>query len=151
MVSGNVFTPKKLMTFGYDVSRFFPPLSGGRAEFRLVSEDGGVVTHHQRMITPWIIANRSVFPTTYHKHSEEGVTGAYTLIRSGTGNDAIVEANVEQIGDDEEASFHLFWVNCVPITDTLCRVRLAIHADLGGSLPGPLRSTIAKKQAGFVE
>ena len=95
MVKGNNLTPKKLMTFGYDVERFFPPLSDNRAEFRLVSEDGGVLTHHQRMLTPFIISNRSVFPTTYHKHSEDGINGAYTLIRSSSGNDEIAEANAE--------------------------------------------------------
>ena len=97
------------------------------------------------MITPWILANRSVFPTTYHKHSEEGVNGPYTLIRSSTGNNSIAEANAEQIGDDEEADFHLFWINSVPITETTTRIRLAMHVNLGGSLPGPMRSMIAKK------
>ena len=74
-----------MVTFGYEVDRHFIPISDNRAVFTLVSEDGGVVTHHQRMLTPFIISNRSIFPTTYHKHSDS-LEGQYTLIRSSTGN-----------------------------------------------------------------
>ena len=83
-------TPKRLMAFGYDVDIFFPILADGKAVLNLVSEEAGFKTHHQRMITPWILSNRSVFPTTYHKHSND-LDGAYTLIRSSQGNQQITE------------------------------------------------------------
>ena len=70
------------MTFGYDVETHFPILSGNRAEFTHLCDEGPFRTHHQRMITPWILSNRSVFPTTYHVHDGEAIEGAYTLIRS---------------------------------------------------------------------
>ena len=60
-------TPKKMMTFGYDVGTFMPIIADGRAVLRLLSEvDGSVQTHYQQMITPFIISNRVLFPTTYH-------------------------------------------------------------------------------------
>ena len=81
----SVFSAKQLATFGYEVEKHFIPISDNRAVFTQVSEDGGTVTHHQRMLTPFVISNRSVFITTYHKHSET-LEGEYTLIRSSDGN-----------------------------------------------------------------
>ena len=102
------------------------------------------------MITPWILSNRSIFPTTYHKHTE-GINTSYTLVRSSQGNEAISERNSELIGEDVEADFILFWVNCVPVTDTTYRLRFAMNANLGGSLPDRLRNVIASKQVGFLD
>ena len=89
------------------------------------------------MITPWILSNRSVFPTTYHQHSND-VNGTYTLIRSSQGNEEILEENYHLVQDDVEADFILFWVHCTPITETSSMVQLVIHANLGGSIPGKL-------------
>ena len=58
------------MAFGYDIEAHFPTIADGRAQFRTVSEDGGYTTHHQKMLTPFVISNRSVFVTTYHVHSD---------------------------------------------------------------------------------
>ena len=44
VVSG--FSPKQLATFGYEIEKHFIPISDNRAVFTLVSEDGGVLTHH---------------------------------------------------------------------------------------------------------
>ena len=147
MVTG--FSPKQLATFGYAVERFYGPISDNRAEFQLVSEDGGVVTHHQRMLTPWIISNRSLFVTTYHKHSD-ALEGQYTMIRSSEGNSKIQDANAEIVLDDVEADMILFWVNCIPMTSTMSKVQFIMHLNLGGSLPGPLRAKIASKQAELI-
>ena len=68
VVSG--ITSKQLATFGYEVENHMIPLSDNRAVFTEVSQEGAVVTHHQRMLTPFIISNRSVFITTYHKHTD---------------------------------------------------------------------------------
>ena len=125
------FTPKRLMAFGYEIDVFFPRLADGKAQVTKVCEDGGVTTHHQRMITPWVFSNRSVFPTTYHKHSND-VNGPYTLIRSSQGNEAIVEANYHLVGDDVEADFILFWVHCRPITETSSMVQLVVQVSFGG-------------------
>jgi hypothetical protein len=73
-------TPKRLMAFGYEIDLYFPRIAEN-ITMKKVSEDGGTVTHHQRMVTPFFLSNRSVFPTTYHKHSND-VNGVYTLIRS---------------------------------------------------------------------
>lgn len=126
------------------------PLSDNRAVFTEVSQDGAVVTHHQRMLTPFIISNRSIFITTYHKHTDM-MESQYTLIRSSSGNQNIVDQNSELIGEDVEADFHLFWVNCIPMTSSLSKIQLVIHANLGGSLPGPMRAMIGKKQAGLID
>jgi len=76
-----------MMAFGYEVDVYFPRLAGN-VQITKVCEEGGVITHHQRMITPWFLSNRSVFPTIYHKHSSD-LNDAYTLIRSSQGNEAI--------------------------------------------------------------
>ena len=55
------------------------------------------------------------------------------------------------IGEDVEADFKLFWVNCIPMTSTLSKIQLAMHINLGGSLPGPMRAMISKKQAGLID
>ena len=102
------------------------------------------------MLTPFIISNRSVFPTTYHKHTDT-LEGQYTLIRSSTGNDDIVDRHSDMIGEDVEADFKLFWVNCIPMTSTLSKIQLVMHINLGGSLPGPMRAMISKKQAGLID
>ena len=73
------------------------------------------------MLTPFIISNRSVFPTTYHKHSDS-VESQYTLIRSSQGNDDIVDRHADMIGEDVEADFKLFWVNCIPMTSTMSKI-----------------------------
>ena len=102
------------------------------------------------MLTPFIISNRSVFPTTYHKHTDT-LEGQYTLIRSSTGNDDIVDRHSDMIGEDVEADFKLFWVNCIPISSTMSKIQIVMHINLGGSLPGPMRAMISKKQAGLIE
>jgi len=61
-------TPKNMMTFGYDIEKFMPIMTDGRAVVTHIEESEGAITHHQRMITPWIVANRSVFVTTYNMH-----------------------------------------------------------------------------------
>ena len=138
------------MTFGYDVDTHFPTLSGGRAEFNHIVTEGPFVTHHQRMHTPFFLSNRSVFPTTYHMHGDD-MDSDYTLIRSSQGNEALSEEHVELIGNDVEADFILFWVNCVAISETQSRIRFAMHANLGGSLPDRARAMIASKQAEFID
>lgn len=54
------------MGFGYDIAKYFTRISDGRAEFTELRDDGHHVTHHQKMNTPWILANRSLYVTTYH-------------------------------------------------------------------------------------
>ena len=44
------------------------------------------------MLTPFIIANRSVFVTTYHKHSDT-IDGEYAMVRSSEGNAEIAFFN----------------------------------------------------------
>jgi hypothetical protein len=105
-----------------------------------------VVTHHQRMITPFFLTNRSVFATTYHKHSND-VNGPYTLIRSSQGNEAIVEENYHLVGDDVEADFILFWLHCTPLTETSSMVQVVVHVNFGGAFPSKFQKFIAKKQA----
>ena len=39
-------TPKQMAAFGYDIETHFPTIADGRAQFRVVSEDGGYTTHH---------------------------------------------------------------------------------------------------------
>lgn len=102
------------------------------------------------MLTPFIISNRSVFISTYHKHTDT-LEGEYTLIRSSDGNQAIIDEHADLIGDDVEADFHLFWLHCVPMTSTLSKIQLVVHANLGGALPGPMREMIGKKQAGLID
>ena len=76
---------KQMATFGYDIENFLESMTEGKTALQLVSEDGGVVTHHQRMLTPSELSNRSMFPTTYHMH-DDSLEGQYTLIRSSEGN-----------------------------------------------------------------
>ena len=55
------------------------------------------------------------------------------------------------IGDDVEADFKLFWINCIPISSTMSKMQIVLHINMGGSLPGPMRAMISKKQAGILE
>ena len=110
-----------MIAFGYDIESHFPTIADGRAQFRTVSEDGGYTTHHQKMLTPFIISNRSVFVTTYHVHSDT-IDGQYTLVRSSKGNDSISDREAEAVGDDVEADFILFWINCIPIDENSMKV-----------------------------
>mmetsp|Transcript_42615 Transcript_42615/g.56250 ORF Transcript_42615/g.56250 Transcript_42615/m.56250 type:complete len:166 (-) Transcript_42615:2395-2892(-) len=126
-------------------------MADGRVEFTELRDDGHRITHHQRMITPWIISNRSIYVTTYHMHDEDLENGPYTLIRSSQGNDAISDANVEMTGEDVEADMILFMLNVMPIREGLSRVRFIIHINLGGGLPGPLRQKISSKQVDFID
>ena len=72
-----------MIGFGYDIAKYFTRLADGRVEFTELRDDGYRLTHHQKMITPWILNNRSIYVTTYHKHhSEDLETGTYTLFRS---------------------------------------------------------------------
>lgn len=77
------------MGFGYDIAKYFLRFADGRAEFVELRDDGHRLTHHQRMVTPWILANRTLYVTTYHKHSEDLENGEYTVFRSSQGNDAL--------------------------------------------------------------
>ena len=138
------------MSFGYDIESHFPTIADGRAQFRTVSEDGGYTTHHQKMITPFIISNRSVFVTTYHVHSDT-IDGQYTLVRSSKGNDSISDREAEAVGDDVEADFILFWINCIPIDENSMKVQFIFHLNLGGTIPQMLREKISAKQAGFID
>ena len=104
------------------------------------------------MHTPFILSNRSVFPTTYNIHDTASVDGAFTVMRSSQGNDAISEANYEMVGDDVEADLILFWVNIVPQEDGKTnRIRFCMHANLGGYIPQKMREVIASKQATFID
>lgn len=59
-------TIKNALAFGYDFAKYFSRIADGRAQLTLLRDDGENQTHHQKLLTPWILANRSVFPTTYH-------------------------------------------------------------------------------------
>ena len=67
-----------------------PPLADGRAVVTLVDEAAGFKTHHQQMLTPWILNNRSIFVTTYHMH-EDTLNDGYTLVRSSEGNGPLAD------------------------------------------------------------
>ena len=144
-------TTKRMIGFGYDIAKYFTRLADGRAEFTELRDDGYRLTHHQKMITPWILNNRSLYVTTYHKHSSDNFdAGTYTVFRSSQGNDKISEANYERTGDDVEADMILFWLQCMPVNDKLSRVRFVIKLNLGGSIPGRLRQVISSKQVGIL-
>ena len=69
------------------------------------------------MITPWILNNRSLYVTTYHKHSvEDSENQEYAVFRSSQGNDALSDANAELTGEDVEADMILFFVRVTPIS-----------------------------------
>ena len=55
------------------------------------------------------------------------------------------------IGTDVEADFILFFINVTPLSATEFRIRFAMHANLGGSLPNKAREMIASKQAGVID
>ena len=62
-----------------------------------------------------------------------------------------MDENANMVEDDVEADFILFWLNCVPMTSTMSKVQFIFHVNLGGSLPGPMRAMIGKKQAGLID
>ena len=132
------------MTFAYDIETHMPIVADGRAVVTLIEEDGGVKTHHQQMLTPFIIANRSVFVTTYHKHSDT-IDGEYAMVRSSEGNAEIADRHAERIGNDVEADLILFWCHAIPITETSCKINFIAHVNLGGGLPQKMREIIGSK------
>lgn len=143
-------TSKQMIALCYDLTKYFVRLADGRLSLTEIQRDGGAVTHHQKMHTPWIISDRSIFATTYHQHSDT-VDGPYTLVRSSEGNQAISDENNERIGDDVEADLILFWVQVTPVDGSRVRIRFAMQVNLGGSLPGKLRQIISSKQAGLID
>lgn len=75
------------------------------------------------MITPWILANRTLYVTTYHKHSEDLENGEYAVFRSSSGNDGLSDQYAEALtGEDVEADMLLFMLRVQPISPQLSRV-----------------------------
>jgi len=93
------------------------------------------------MITPWILANRTLYITTYSKHGnlDDVENGEYTLFRSSQGNDAISNEHAERTGADVEADMILFWVKVTPVSANRSRMQFVIKLNLGGSIPNKLR------------
>ena len=128
------------MALGYDMTSLAPKIVPGYREIRLLSDENGIQTHHERLTRPKV-GHRSVFPTTYHLHSDD-IDGEYTLLRSSLGNEDIAEENADKLGDDIEADLVLFWLNVKPLGQESCQVTLVAHVDLGETLPKKMKEFI---------
>ena len=150
-------TPNMYQGFSYNVVRELPKVMTNFTIKPIVEEEGEIyqVVHHH-IKTPFIVSNRSIFPTYYHVHSAE-LEGEYTFITSSAGNDTYVEENFDLIGSDVIADMHLNYVNVKPIHGginidktpivTGISITQCLHVNLGGTMPAAMRKKISEAQA----
>jgi len=85
-ITANGITPQMLQGFFYNFAKEMPAAQSNLRLSKIGSCEEGVDVHHMRIITPFIVSNRSMFVSWYHLLSREE-NGEYTFVASQAGND----------------------------------------------------------------
>ena len=109
----------------------------------VLPEDEGQKVVLLKIKMPMVISNRSIVACYYEDQKEDGTR---ILMNSSRGNEQIQAANADKIGKDVIASVGINYVSMKAYDGgiELCQIN---HSDPNGSIPGFLKSKMAKKQA----
>jgi len=122
-----------LQGFFYNYGQEMPAAQSNLRLSKIGSCDEGVDVHHMRIITPFIVSNRSMFVSWYHLHSREE-NGAYIFVASQAGNDNFAREQINKIGSDVQGDYNINYVRVTPIFNgsnevTGCKIAQVLSVD----------------------
>merc|ERR1712113_276671 len=109
----------------------------------ILPEDEGQKVVLIKMKMPMVISNRSIVTCYYEDQKEDGTR---ILLNSSRGNEQIQAANADKIGKDVVASIGINYLSTKAYDGGIELIQIN-HSDPNGSIPGFMKSKMAKNAA----